>query len=61
MRKTWSWSPCTKTRPRAAWFSLKLMEEFRHLPPWIQEHPPKAFGAIYSADELVTQVRRLLA
>lgn len=46
---------------QALWFSLKPMEEFRHLPPWIQERPPKAFGAIYSADELVTQVRRLLA
>jgi DNA invertase Pin-like site-specific DNA recombinase len=46
---------------QAFWFSLKLMEEFRHLPPWIQERPPKAFGAIYSTDELVTQVKRLLA
>lgn len=46
---------------QALWFSLKPMEEFRHLPPWIQEGPPKAFGAIYSADELVTQVKRLLA
>jgi hypothetical protein len=45
---------------RALWFSLKPMEEFRRLPPWVEELPPDAFGPVYTADELVTLARRLL-
>ncbi|WP_288253339.1 recombinase family protein [uncultured Hydrogenophaga sp.] len=68
------WHVLKKTHPRAELvlfaqmddgpcahsFSMLTMDDFRRLPPWMPEVPPRMFDAVHSGEDVVARLRSLL-